>query len=85
MRAGRSAPRRELTLGDAQAALLLLEAAEGGLQGLAHHGLAARRQQGQLAAGGVWNESRGASGEGGGSGGQNLVLRKQRFSARTWT
>lgn len=50
---GGAAPRRELTLGDAQAALLLLEAAEGGLQGLAHHGLAARRQQGQFAAGSV--------------------------------
>ena len=30
-----------LTLGDAQPALLLLEAAEGSFQGLTHHGLAA--------------------------------------------
>lgn len=43
-------------LGDAQAALLLLEAAEGGFEGLTHHRLAARRQQGQLAAGGVMRE-----------------------------
>jgi hypothetical protein len=51
-----------LTLGDAKTPLLLLEATERGLQGLAHHSFAARREQGQLTAGRVWKETHRALG-----------------------